>query len=116
MYRSPWVGSPLFGSAFFTIGGFTLLLLSSPFDRAKADGLNGSATQHVLVLSVDGMHAIDLARYVKANPDSSFAALMRNGVNYTSASCARPADSFPGMMAIATGGSPFSPGVHFVLS
>ena len=72
--------------------------------------------QRILLLSVDGMHAFDLARYVKQNPGSSFAALVGSGVNYTTASCARPADSFPGMMAIATGGSPVSTGVYFDLS
>jgi len=62
------------------------------------------------------MHAFDLARYIKLNPGSSLAALVGSGVNYTTASGARPADSFPGMMAIATGGSPVSTGVYFDLS
>jgi len=116
MSRLRRIGSFLSRSAFFTIAGVVLLLLIALSNQAKADGLNSSATQHVLVLSVDGMHAIDLARYVQANPASSFAALVQNGVNYTTASCARPADSFPGMMAIATGGSPVSTGVYFDLS
>src|ERR1051326_3152747 len=68
---------------------------------------------HILLLSVDGLHAQDVARYVKSNPDSTFAKLVSEGVNYTRAACAEPADSFPGMLAIATGGSPASTGVYF---
>src|SRR5258708_5572892 len=67
----------------------------------------------VLLLSVDGMHALDLARFVIANPNSAFAYLVQHGVNYTGAAAAKPADSFPGMMAIGTGGSPISTGVYF---
>jgi len=81
---------------------------------ARADVTNSPPlAQRVLVLSIDGMHAVDLARFVRLNPNSSFANIVRNGFNYTSASSARPADSFPGMMAIATGGSPISTGVYF---
>ena len=72
--------------------------------------------QRILILSIDGMHAVDLARYVRLNPDSAFAYLVNNGVNYTTASCAKPADSFPGMMAIATGGSPAVTGVYYDIS
>ena len=71
---------------------------------------------HVLMLSLDGIHALDVARYVAANPSSSLAYLVSHGVNYTTASSARPADSFPGMLALATGGSPSSTGVYFDLS
>jgi hypothetical protein len=67
----------------------------------------------VLLLSVDGMHAVDLERYTEKNPGSAFASLLQHGINYTSASAAKPADSFPGMMALATGGSPISTGVYF---
>src|SRR6267378_3760971 len=77
---------------------------------------NSAPAQRILLLSIDGMHAFDLARYIKLNPGSSLAALVGSGVNYTTASGSRPADSFPGMMAIATGGSPVSTGVYFDLS
>ena len=79
-------------------------------DNASAD------SKRILLLSIDGMHALDLARFVKNNTNSTLASLMRNAVNYTTASCAKPADSFPGMMAMATGGSPISTGVYFDLS
>src|SRR5947209_1251384 len=78
--------------------------------------LTGQASadnKRVLLLSIDGMHALDLARFVKGNTNSTLALLLRSAVNYTTASSAKPADSFPGMMAIATGGSPISTGVYF---
>jgi len=94
----------------FVIGSslfLSTLLINTP---ASADANPG---QRILLLSIDGMHALDLARFVNSYPDSTLANLMRNAVNYTTASCAKPADSFPGMMAIATGGSPISTGVYF---
>jgi len=79
---------------------------------AWADG----APNRILLLSIDGMHALDLARFTRMNPSSTLATLTRNAVNYTTASCAKPADSFPGMMAIATGGTPASTGVYYDVS
>jgi len=88
----------------------TFLLLAT---GSAADAFGG---KRVLLLSIDGMHALDLARFVKSNPNCRLALLLGNAVNYTTASCAKPADSFPGMMAIATGGSPISTGVYFDVS
>ena len=41
--------------------------------------------KHVLLLSLDGMHALDLANYVKARPKSSLAQLSQHGITYTNA-------------------------------
>ena len=71
---------------------------------------------HVLLLSIDGIHAVDVARFVRLNTNSTLATLLGRAINYTTASCAKPADSFPGMLAIATGGSPSSTGVYFDLN
>src|SRR5258706_7126985 len=90
----------------------SLMLLCAA--RISADVTN--VTKRVLLLSIDGMHALDLARFVRTNPNSTLSTLLHNAVNYTTASCAKPADSFPGMMAIATGGSPASTGVYYDLS
>lgn len=68
---------------------------------------------HVLLISVDGMHQADLANYIKAHPTSTFAKLAKNGVQYTHASTAKPSDSFPGMLAFATGGTPITHGVFY---
>ena len=69
--------------------------------------------RHVLLISVDGLHAIDLARYVSTYPHSALAALSKDGVTYTNASTTRPSDSFPGILSMTTGGTPRSTGVFY---
>ncbi len=67
----------------------------------------------VLLISIDGLHAVDLARYVANSPSSSLAELSRHGRTYTNAKSADPSDSFPGMLAMVTGGTPRSTGVYY---
>ena len=49
---------------------------------------------HVLLISVDGMHQSDLAWYVQTHPKSTLAKLMAHGVNFSNASTPFPSDSF----------------------
>jgi hypothetical protein len=72
--------------------------------------------QHVLLLTIDGLHALDLANYVASHPDSALAKLKKGGVMYNNASTSRPSDSFPGITAIITGGSPYSTGIFYEIS
>ncbi len=74
---------------------------------------HGPAAQHVLLLSVDGLHQSDLAWYVAHHPGSALARLAGNGVEFTDAHTPVPSDSFPGMVAQATGGNPSSTGVYY---
>ncbi|MED1205779.1 alkaline phosphatase family protein [Heyndrickxia acidicola] len=69
--------------------------------------------KRVLMISVDGMHAKDLANYVKNHPHSNMAALSHRGITYTNASTSKPSDSFPGTLSEVTGGSPNSTGVFY---
>src|SRR5499433_994580 len=69
--------------------------------------------RHVLLLSVDGLHEQDLARYTALHPNSALAQLTHLGVTYTDASASKPSDSFPGLLAMVTGGSPRSTGVFY---
>src|SRR5947209_20191467 len=64
--------------------------------------------RHVLLISVDGLHALDLANFVHAYPKSALAQLSGTGVTYTQAATAKPSNSFPGLMTMLTGGSPIS--------
>jgi predicted AlkP superfamily pyrophosphatase or phosphodiesterase len=73
----------------------------------------GKRIQHVLMISFDGMHALDLALFVKAHPDSTFGKLARRGITYTNAVSAIPSDATPGILAIATGGTPNATGVYY---
>ena len=67
----------------------------------------------VLLISVDGLHALDLANFVKAYPDSTMARLSSQGVTYTQALTNIPSESFPGLLGIVTGGSSISTGVYY---
>ena len=72
--------------------------------------------RHVLLLSVDGMHQSDLSWYISHHRTSALAKLARSGVSYTSAQTPVPSDSFPGLLAQVTGGSPRSTGVYYDFS
>ena len=76
-------------------------------------GPGGQAIKHVLLLSVDGMHQPDLQWYVSTHPHSTLAELVNGGAEYTQAETPIPSDSFPGMVAQATGGNPRSTGIYY---
>jgi Type I phosphodiesterase / nucleotide pyrophosphatase len=80
---------------------------------ADTGGGRALLRQHVLLISIDGMHAVDLKSCMASGTCPNLTALARTGVNYTSASTSRPSDSFPGLMAIVTGGSPKLVGVYY---
>src|SRR5271165_3260306 len=77
--------------------------------------------KHVLLISVDGMHAIDylncstgVAGVNGGKPYCpNLAALGTSGVNFLNAQTSRPSDSFPGLMSIMTGGTPRTMGVNY---
>ena len=92
---------------------------------AKAEALLGPGTvDRVLVISIDGMHAVDFANCAKgvAPIDGGtpycpqMAALAQRGVTYQQATTSKPSDSFPGLTAIVTGGSPRSTGAYYDVS
>jgi len=69
--------------------------------------------RHVLLISIDGMHAVDYENCAASNTCPHLAALGRTGVNYTRTTTSRPSDSFPGLMALVTGGSPRTVGAFY---
>jgi Type I phosphodiesterase / nucleotide pyrophosphatase len=81
--------------------------------QASAGGDDHQLTQHVLLISIDGMHALDYENCVKDNTCPAMALLGKHGVTYTRTSTSKPSDSFPGLMAIVTGGSPKSVGAFY---
>jgi len=80
--------------------------------------------RHVLLISVDGMHAVDFRNCSQGiagvNGGAPFcpnlAALATTGVNYVGASTSKPSDSFPGLMAIVTGATPRTMGIYYDVS
>lgn len=85
--------------------------------QASADELGrGHEIKHVLLVSVDGLHALDVANYVKSHPHSALAELTGHGVTYSNANTPANSDSFPGLLALVTGGSPISSGLYYDVS
>lgn len=90
------------------------VLLACMFACATADtAADRAGIHHVVLLSVDGLHQVDLARYIDTKPDSAMAKLAKSGVVYTNVMSTNPSDSFPGTMALVTGGSPKSTGIWY---
>ena len=112
---------PRYGKALGAVAVSALLIAGSATAPALADGSDspdsgghvGSKRQHVLLLSVDGLHQKDLDWYVKAHPQSAFAALVGSGTSYTNAQTPVPSDSFPGMVGQVTGGNPGTTGIYY---
>lgn len=90
------------------------LATSARSDDARQTGARSYA--HVLLVSVDGLHASDLKYYVAAHPRSTLAVLAKHGIVYPRAQTAAPSDSFPGLLAQFTGGSSKSHGVYYDVS
>src|SRR5271166_1348466 len=81
----------------------------------------GAAFQHVLLISIDGMHSLDFVNCANgvsgvnggAPYCPNLAALRATGSTYLNATTSKPSDSFPGLMAIVSGGSPRSVGAFY---
>jgi hypothetical protein len=96
-------------------GLITAILLLPPAAPARA-AAPAPVIRHVLLISIDGMHATDLDHFMLAHPHSTLAGLAADGVEYTDAHSVVPADSFPGLLGIMTGGTPAATGVYFDVS
>jgi hypothetical protein len=92
---------------------------SVPLAHAGLNNRNG--IRQVLLISIDGFHALD---YLNCSNGIStinggkpycpnLKALGATGVNYLQTSASTPSDSFPGLTALVTGGSPRTTGVNY---
>src|SRR5262249_23026093 len=90
----------------FSVASAAWLLLSAGSTIFAAEPTGNGKTHRVILISVDGMHALDAASYIKAQPTSALAGMASTGVNYSAASSTKPSDSFPAMAGIVTGGTP----------
>ena len=105
-----------------TVAAISATLASAGFGiAADKRALASGQIQHVLLLSIDGMHAVDfyncahgIAGANNGNPYCpNMAALSRTAVNYVATSSSKPSDSFPGVAALMSGGSPKSTGLYY---
>ena len=72
--------------------------------------------EHVLLISFDGLHEQDVARCIASNACPNIALLAKAGTTYTDAHTPGLSDSFPGLAALVTGGSPKSAGLFYDVS
>jgi len=91
-------------------------VLAAPLFAAPQPASGESHIRHVLLISVDGLHALDVSNYVTNHPNSALAELSRHGVTYANARTPANSDSFPGLLALVTGGSPISHGLFYDVS
>jgi len=94
------------------LGGAAVASAATAAPGASGHG-HHQGVQHVLLISVDGLHQQDLAWYVQNNPNSVLASLVRGGLEYSNASTPFPSDSTPGMVAQVTGGDPGVTGEYY---
>ena len=99
--------------AFATAGALVFALPSSAQSASGFKMHEHAASKHVLLISVDGLHQSDLAWYIAQHPTSALANLVKQGTEYTNAATTFPSDSFPGMVAQATGGGAGTTGVYY---
>ena len=109
--KATWL-LPLTAAAAFGALGFTAVVDAAP----------GSGNiKHVLLLSIDGMHAVDFYNCAHGIEGvnggdpycPNLAALGNHAVNYVGTISSKPSDSFPGLAALVTGGSPRSTGLYY---
>jgi hypothetical protein len=102
--------------------GAGLLAVSAGLSAHATDGGLGSAgIKRVLLISIDGMHALDFINCSQgisgvnggAPYCPNLAELAGTGVNYLDTSTSKPSDSFPGLMALVSGGSPRTVGAFY---
>jgi hypothetical protein len=103
------------------IGSLTLLLPSQLLAAPVPEASRVTQVQHVLLISIDGMHELDLANCM--NPTGggatycpNLAQLVKTGLHYVSTNTSRPSDSFPGLTALVTGATPRSTGAFYDVS
>jgi hypothetical protein len=100
----------------------TVMLSWPSFGMAAGGATVGtSKIKHVLLLSIDGMHAVDFyncAHGIAGLNDGApycpnLSALGQTGINYVAAISSKPSDSFPGLTALIAGGSPRTTGIYY---
>src|SRR5271156_6873138 len=97
------------------------LAFSTHAKAADNSSVGSGKIKHVLLLSIDGMHAVDF--YNCANGIAgvnggepycpNLAALSPTAINFVNVTSSRPSDSFPGLTALITGGTPKSTGIYY---
>jgi hypothetical protein len=107
----------------FILAGIALALAlgSTIGTAAQTNTVGTSKIKHVLLLSIDGMHAVDfyncshgISGVNGGGPYCpNLTALSQTAINYVNTESSKPSDSFPGMAALASGGTPKTTGLYY---
>jgi hypothetical protein len=112
---------PMKHVALVLVGAAALAVATTPLHADDDDWGHNKHIKRVLLISIDGMHAVDYVNCAVGVPGvnngtpycPNLASLGHTGVNYVAASTSRPSDSFPGLMAIVSGATPRTMGVYY---
>src|SRR3984957_18855550 len=104
-----------------TVLGLAFVSAALPVEaQSKAKASPSGQYRHVLLISIDGMHSVDFVNCLRGVSTSgnqpycpNLIALASTGVTYAQAFTPRPSDSFPGLTAQITGGTPRSAGMFY---
>jgi hypothetical protein len=88
-------------------------LLAATAAHAGNDHRSFDKIRHVLLISIDGFHAVDLEVCLAKGTCPNLAKLVAHGSTYPNASTTTPSDSFPGLLAQLTGATSKSTGVFY---
>jgi predicted AlkP superfamily pyrophosphatase or phosphodiesterase len=108
----------------FILAGIAVAIALASSTRgtaADASSVGSGKIKHVVLLSIDGMHEVDFYNCAHgiagANGGHPYcpnlAALGNTGINYVNAMSSKPSDSFPGIAALVSGGTPKSTGMYY---
>ena len=102
------------------VRGTLLVAATSLTMFSQTPSTSSSPIKHVLLISIDGMHAVDYLNCAAGVGDPNnkptcpnLVALGKTGINYLQASTSKPSDSFPGLAALLTGASSRNSGFFY---
>ncbi|MGA2102756.1 MAG: alkaline phosphatase family protein [Candidatus Sulfotelmatobacter sp.] len=108
----------------FVLAGIAVAIALASSRRGTAadtSTVGSGKIKHVVLLSIDGMHEVDFYNCAHgiagANGGHPYcpnlAALSNTGISYVNTSSSKPSDSFPGIAALVSGGTPKSTGLYY---
>src|SRR5262249_29280452 len=103
------------------LGCVVAISWQAPIARAQGFRHHDHDIRHVLLISIDGMHSLDFENCANGISTvnngqpycTNLAKLTKIGVNYLDVTTSKPSDSFPGLMALVSGGSPRTVGAFY---
>jgi predicted AlkP superfamily pyrophosphatase or phosphodiesterase len=106
----------IFGAGVVSLASLHMTLAAAHDNDGHEHDHDHDTVKHVLLICFDGLHEQDVARCIGANTCPNLALLAKSGTTYTNAHTPGLSDSFPGLAALVTGGSPKTAGLFYDVS